>query len=276
MNTNQRNKPWWLLFHLLGLDAPLAALAWALVYVHVFSIIDIPNEPIFLLCIAVWVFLLITRLIDISIRKDIPAISWKASFFHAHLFPLCLLLLCALLAIFWMSFFYVGRYFLSLILPPFLLWLFSVSLPCMWRHFSNAQILLQSWAFALSCSAPAWFCLIYQSPAGMLSFPPTLALTVLIFLFLLGRRDSGRELNERCAFLHAALPIGIFLLLIYCIAAAWLAGASEKPFYYAIAMGAAFLQILDRLCLLLPMALITTLGWLLIALPAFFSHLFFI
>lgn len=266
---DRQHTPWWLHFHLWGFDAPLAALAWALVYVRQLDILSTPGEPIFLLCVAVWAFNILGRLIALIVYREHPARCWKPDFYRAHLVPLVLLLLSALLSALWLAFYQVGVYYLSFAAFPAAFWLLAVSLPVMWRE-SAVQALLLAWTFALSCSAPAWFYSIAASPRDMLFFAPTLAFTVFIFLFNLERKCwlNQRE-GER---LQILLPVGLFLLLIFCIISAPFREPAERSFYYATAMGAALLQVMDRLSPFLSRDVRMASGWLLIALPGFFAY----
>ncbi len=271
MPADRQQTPWWLQIHLWGLDAPLAALAWALVYVRQLDILDTPFEPIFLLCVAVWAFNILGRLIALIVYRENPGRCLKPAFYKAHLVPLVFLLLSALLSALWLATYQVGVYYLSFAFFPAVCWLLAVSLPFMWKE-TAVQSLILAWAFALSCSAPAWFYSIAASPRDMLFFAPTLALTVLIFLFNAGRTNGCRE-NERCGKNPAVLlPVGLFLLLLFCMVVSPFREPAERPFYYAVAMAAALLQAADRLRGRLSIDAMTAAGWPLIALPGFFAY----
>lgn len=268
---DRQHTPWWLHFHLWGLDAPLAALAWALVYVRQLDILSTPGEPIFLLCVAVWAFNILGRLIALIVYRENPVRCWKPDFYRAHLVPLGLLLLSALLSALWLALYQVGVYYLSFAAFPAAFWLLAVSLPAMWKK-PAVQALLLAWAFALSCSAPAWFYSIAGSPRDMLFFAPTLAFTVFIFLFNLGRKCwLNREEDERNN-MQILLPVGLFLLLIFCMVSAPFREPAERSFYYAVAMGAALLQVMDRLNPCLSRDVMMASGWLLVAVPGFFAY----
>lgn len=272
MPADRQTTPWWLHLHLWGLDAPLAALAWALVYVHQMAILDTPVEPIFLLCVSVWAFNLLDRLLALIVYRENPLFCWKPAFYRIHLVPLGLLLFSALLSALWLALFQVGVYYLSFAFFPAACWLLSASLPAMWRE-PTVQRFLRAWAFAMACSAPAWFYSIAATPWDMLFYAPTLALTVLLFLFLQGReygKNTARGLRGEYNGLYMLLPAGLFLLLLYCIAAAAFREPSERAFYYATAIGAALLQAMDRLRARLSPDAVMAAGWLLVALPGFF------
>lgn len=274
MPADQQTTPWWLQLRLWGLDAPLAALAWALVYVRQLSILDTPSEPIFLLCVSVWAFNLIDRLLALIVYRENPLYCWKPAFYRAHLVPLVLLLFATLFAALWLALFQVGVYYLSFAFFPAACWLLAASLPPMWRE-PTVQRLLRAWAFAMACSAPAWFYSIAATPWEMPFYPPTLAFTVLIFLFLLGReygQNARREQQGERRGVHLLLPTGLFLLLIYCMATALYRESSERVFYVATAIGAALLQVADRFRPRLSHDKALALGWLLLALPGFFAY----
>lgn len=271
---DRQQTPWWLQLRLWGLDAPLAALAWALVYVRQLSILDTPYEPIFLLCVSVWAFNLLDRLIALIVYRENPDFCWKPGFYRAHLVPMSFLLFSALLSALWLALFQVGVYYLSFAFFPAASWLLAASMPVMWRE-QTVQKLLRAWAFAMACSAPAWFYSIAATPCEMLFYPPTLALTVLIFLFLLGR-EPGYTMRpdfqgERQG-VHLLLPAGLFLLLVYCVAAALFREPGARIFYYATAIGAALLQVTERFRPRLARDGVMALGWPLVALPGFFAY----
>lgn len=274
VSADRQHTPWWLHLRLWGLDAPLAALAWALVYARQLSILDTPSEPIFLLCVSVWAFNLLDRLLALIVYRENPLYCWKPAFYRAHLVPMSLLLFSALLSALWLALFQVGVYYLSFAFFPAVCWLLAAALPGMWRE-PTVRRLLRAWAFAMACSAPAWFYSIAATPWDILFYGPTLAFTVLVFLFLLGRdfaQNENRAILAERRGMHILLPAGLFLLLIYCIAAAAFRSSGESTFYYATAIGAALLQVAERFRPYLSRDGIAALGWLLVALPGFFAY----
>lgn len=260
------NRQPWILFRLLGVDAVIAVYAWVMAFNRLFDVVAVPFEPIFLLCISAWILLTISRLIHIVTLGEKDSDRWVAGFFRSHIFPVSLILLCAFLSVFWLALYQVGVNFLQLLVLPAICWLYSVSFPAvLWGW---GRTIARSWAFAMACSAPAWLYCMDGTVIEILFFQPTMALTVLMTLFIFFRKINAVTSSERVGRIADFLPFGVFALVFYCILEASRCVPHERSFYYAVAVGAAFLQILSHLKTRLSKEEIAALGWPLLALSA--------
>lgn len=266
---NSTKIPLWFLPHLFGVDVAIAVYAWVVAYVRLFDVIVVPSEPIFLLCIAAWIFVSVHRFIGIVIHRDGAENGWRERFFRAHLFLVLLILLCSFLAVFWLALFQVGIYFLKLLVLPTLYWLISL------KSRKIVGAVFQSLAFALGCSTPAWLYCLCGSPLDMAVFPPTLALTALMILFFFVRKFIGSSCPETLNTVAEFLPFGLLALILYCTYMVCQCVPHERFFYYAIAVGVAFMQILIHLRVNLSKEVVVALEWPLLALSATVAYCLF-
>ena len=75
--------PIWLWPNLLGLDAPLVAVSWQLLYSRCFDV-DIPPAIHLLLGLSVWCVYLADRLYDVYRTEDFSSVTWRLRFTKQH------------------------------------------------------------------------------------------------------------------------------------------------------------------------------------------------
>lgn len=266
MQKETSKRPPWLLFRLLGVDVAVAVYAWVIVFARLFDVIDIAYEPIFLLCMVVWILVFVKRYIRYVINGREDSIGYQAAFFRENIFLISLILFCSFLTVFWLGWCQVGGRFLKLLILPVLSLGVSVSLSFLLRMAGRA--LLQSWAFAVACASPSWLYCSYANSEKMFFSSPVLVLTVLMTLFIFLERINDSPSSKTLNTLADIFPVGLFALVIYCAVRSSQCASHEIFFYYAVAMGAAFLQILCHLRKRLSKESVVALTWPLLALSA--------
>ncbi|OCA02599.1 hypothetical protein AC781_08900 [Akkermansia glycaniphila] len=255
-----------------GLDIMLVALAWGLAYSKMLWIIGLPGEPLFLLCVCVWGFVLIMRMLKVIIYKSDPHACWRPEFYQARFIPLAYLIIAALLAALWLGLYQVGIGLLTFCSIPALCTALALMVPYLWKN-RILQTALIALSFAGACSAPAWYYSITAPIANIILFPPTLCFAALVMLHLLSRHawlQQGQEQNR----IVGLLPVFLLALLLACLILANIMPPYERCFYYTIAIGAACLQVLDRYRHRMTTDQLFAIGWLSLALPALSAFLF--
>ncbi len=253
---------------LWGLDAPLAALCWGLVYAHLLDIPMITSAPLLLLVASVWLFTIASRLFRAVVQRR----SWYVLFYRSHLAPMSMLILCVSAATLWMLFYYVGQILLDYAVIPFVVLVLGY-MPLI-RRVGGLRGLFQSAAFALACSVPAAFYSVLVTPVQVITFTPTWYLAILMFLYYLLR--SSWLMDESAARKRGmVVSLGLVLLFVFCLMSAWAAPAFEHSFFLTIAIAVACLELLVRLRTNLSQDALFSLGWLAMALPPLLGLLIF-
>lgn len=253
--------PWWMKFHLWGLDLPLVALSWGYAYTELMDLSMLTDGPLMLLMVAVWMYSISSRLIT-SFKS--PTNLYK-EFYRKNMVLICFLVLCAALASTWMLFFYLSMYLLEFYAWAIILLVIS-GLPAI-RHFVYAKYLLRGMAFAMGCAAPAFFFTILLHPVGMLTNAPILYLGILIFLFLLERHSwTVEDITKRDRF-SLVVTMGLVILFLVCITASHSMPYIERSFSFTLLIACAFLEFIDRMRKYWRTEVLIALSWPLMGLP---------
>ena len=258
--------PWWLTMQLWGLDAPVAALCWALAYAALLDMPMITSGPLLLLTASVWLFTIGTRLY----RAVVARRGWYILFYRSHLAPLTLLILCVSAATLWMLFYYVGQILLLYALAPMAM----LALSRLVRMVEVLRGLCYATAFALACSVPSGFYSVLVSPFDLFLFGPTWYLALLMLLYYLLR--GSWQLEEDAARLRGIMvSVGLVVLFLGSLFSARNAPIYERPLYLTLAIAVACLEVLVRLRPHLSHDALFSIGWLAMALPPLLGILLF-
>ncbi len=263
-----QSAPWWLRVQLWGLDAPVAALCWALAYARFMDINMMTSGPLLLLAAAVWVLTMAERLFRAVVTRD----GWYIHFYRARLGTILMLLAAVAAAALWMLFFHVGRCLIPYACNA-LAFLLLGWLPVL-RRSEYVRGFCQASAFALACSIPAAFYSVLTMPLELLFFAPTWYLAILMLLYHL-LRGSWRMAEDAARRRDLLVSLGLVPLFCFCMLSANMAPGVERSLSLSIGIGAACLELLVRLRTRLSQDALFSLGWLGMALPPVLGMLLF-
>lgn len=253
--------PWWMKFHLWGLDLPLVALSWGYAYTELMDLNMLTNGPLMLLMVAVWIYSISSRLIE-SFKS--PAHLYQ-EFYQKHMVLIGFLVICAGLASTWMLFFYLSMYLLEFFTWA-IIFLVVSALPAI-RRMLYVKYLLRGIAFAMGCAAPAFFFTILLHPIGMLTNAPILYLGILIFLFLLERHSwKVEDITKRDRY-SLVVTMGLVILFLVCLTASHSMPYVERSFCFTLLIACAFLEFIDRMSKYWSTNVLIASSWPLMGLP---------
>lgn len=243
-------KPWWLYLNSLGLDAPLIAVMWLLLFARTWRVDYHPWQAYAALGFAVWTIRIAMKLVQGSMSSD------ESSFALAHRKPLKVLTALAGVTALTLTIIYfplsvynyllVGALFVS---GYFALTLFSGREG---NEIAYARHAMGGLAFAFGTALTAHVYLPSLGILKMLHSREFICFAVLCLLCssateLWARSSTPAADGESGSLDETALSLPLTLLgaaaLIFAVQNETM---TARPFYYAILTGAALLQVLNR------------------------------
>lgn len=241
--------PWWLWPNLLSIDAPLVAVAWAWMFAKAWGVVSVPWQLWVALGLMVWVIYVLDRIIDV--RRHGKGVSLeKRHYFNFEnrkwLFPLIgvVLIWC----------FYVGLFILSKTVVMYGLFVVAFSA----AYFVLAMTQSQEEHTGILKNSVAGLTFAYGTAAGIHAYSPVLSFgqmifspEVLLFAALCAINMTAIDFweldgeDEEDA--TALLSMGTLLVAGVAMFFSMRADDFNRPFFYGILVGAAGLNILNRM-----------------------------
>ena len=242
-------KPWWLYLSILGLDAPLIAVTWLLLFAQTWRVDYHPWEAYAALWFGVWAIRILARLLESAMMGDKALYSesyrkvMRVVAIAAGAIALVLTVLNFPLEVY--QYLLVGGF---LVLGYFALALFSGTEE---HEIQYAKHLVGGLAFAYGTTLTAHVYLLSMGIGDLLWSEEFLCFAVLCLLVSaateLWRQAAETEDKEISATHELALSLPLTLLgaaaLVFAVRAD---SMSTRPFYYAILTGAALLQVVNK------------------------------
>lgn len=273
MQKTKHQTPWWAIAQLWGLEAPIAALCWALAFSKILWITQVPLAVYFFLFVAVWVLSMLLRMARVFSKTTTAMNDWRAPFYRDHFIPLSCVTLAMMAAGVWIALFQVGVGLLGYCSLPFMFGcLYFLSGAFTHTLVKNIRPLFGALSFAFGCLVPPWFYTISRGWDEFLVYRPCYSLAILLYLYFQFRKYwMQRRLEKRDASSDLALNILLLAYLIYTLVVASFVRGQEQYFYYALAVGSGGLQLMDRFRSRLSDEALHSLSWAGLALAAIFS-----
>lgn len=255
--SDQSRVAWWLWPNLLSLDAPIVALAWTWIFAQAYRVQAFQWETLAVLAAAVWVVYVVDRLWDarkFAIRRTSDRLQQRHEFHWKWRWRFSVGVLVALGFIGWVLLYRVGPALSALgawVLVPTVLFFALASGSRRGANVPYLKNLAAGLAFAMGVAVP----IFYQT--GMHSgFLILINREVLFFAILLvlnitaldlwenAMREGGSDSRDAS---EIALSFPLILLAGFSFFVAINSEATLRWCYYAFAISAALLHILNRL-----------------------------
>lgn len=251
--TTYRPLPW-LLPSLLSLDAPLVALAWLYIFAKTWRVDYHPWPSYLALGLTVWGIYATDRLLDASLSDSTEPLSPRH---HAHLrggrllavlIPLAFLGALAT-ALFFLPFAVFGY---AVVAGVLVLGFFATALFVGGRgDIPHAKNLLAGLAFSFGTATGAHVYLLTDDVFMLLRSPEMIAFALLCALNLtagdLWRQAQGTRDPDARAGIELSLTLPLALLAGFALVFALRADTFTRPFYLAVLVSAAAMQIVNRM-----------------------------
>lgn len=248
MQMNRDRAPWWLWPNLLSLDAPVVALAWYWMFSKAWALVNLPGSLAVTLALSVWAIYALDRIIDS--RKSSPRAALERRH-HFHRKYRWFFLLAVIIAIFWLVWallFYLSQKVLLYGIFVFFLVIcyFVVTLFQKGNHHTG-----------LLKNTIAGMTFTYGVAAGVHAYSPiysflewVFSLEVLLFggLCVINMTAidfwelNGEDGDDAMALIGTATLL-LGGIAMYCSRNG---DSFNKPFYYAIMIGAAGMYLLNK------------------------------
>ena len=246
-------RPTWLWPNLLSLDAPLVAVAWMWMFAKAWRVIWYPNTLYLLLAGVVWGIYVTDRLMDSRVRQPEAAGGTPRHRFHgAHgrFFGVavamvsvgCLVLLGSLPPSLWLH----GSFVLLFVMGYFLLVFLQDG-----GGVSYLKNIMAGLAFAYGTTVGLHFYRPSSNLFGLLISPEVLVYAVLCMLNITAidyweMAGRSRDRDEKGSY-ELMLTLLLIVLAAFALLLAVRADEYTKPFYYAVMIAAAALQVVNRM-----------------------------
>ncbi|MEG2328378.1 MAG: hypothetical protein RSB48_08820 [Akkermansia sp.] len=277
--------PYWSWIKLLGLEAPVAAVIWALAFCAILDLNTTPFRIYQFLFVATWCITILRRLF--LVIGDDPACTTQSELFfmRGNFFVFILLFAIASICGIWLILFQIGSGAISYAWIPtfFGLWYLSklrktkgvaptsgrVAFAFLFGAIAfSSGVVIPSFFYSYSYSSILPF---YAVQTRFLFYPPVWYLIAFVYISLMSRyfwyqeHDGGDDKNH----LGLLCSLGMLLLFIICITAnSWHLTVNEYWYYKTLAVGAGGLYLLNHFRGRIAYETRTSLMWLALILPA--------
>ncbi|MGC6426826.1 MAG: hypothetical protein ACON5H_07515 [Akkermansiaceae bacterium] len=245
---NRDRAPWWLWPNLLSLDAPVVALAWYWMFAKAWGLVFLPPELAVTLVLSVWAIYALDRIVDSRKSSPRPALARRHHFHQRYRWYFLMVIAGSVSWSIWALLFHLSQ--MVLLYGAFVLFLvlcyFAIT------FFQKGD---QHTGLSKNCIAGMTFA--YGVAAGAHAYSPIFSFSQMVFsweVLLFGGLcvinmtaidfwELDGEDGE-----DAMAVIGTATLLLACVAMyrSMHSDAFNRPFFYAVLVGAAGLYLLNK------------------------------
>lgn len=282
MEDSVKRPPWWSWLSLLGLKAPVAAVAWAVAFSRVFDLVQEVYWTYQFLFVAVWCVTMSNRLL--AVFSGDPRVDSEPRLFFAksNCVWLSFLVAAAVICGLWIIFFQVGVGMVFYASLPLLASILYLLMRTVFKQkpggssLDSVECFCMAVAFAFGAAIPAYFYGMPNAGIAFFFYWPTWYLVAFVYLVLMYRRKwfgmNDADEDERKEQADVMYSFCILLLLAFCVfSAIQPSRVGETWFYYALGFGCAGLYLLERFGeKRFGSEALVALGWLVLCLPALF------
>ena len=241
--------PWWLWPNLLSIDAPLVAIAWGWMFAKAWGVVSVPWQLWATLGLVVWMIYVLDRLVDVRLEGPDANLE-KRHYFHFQnrkwLFPLMAAVTRWCL--------YVGLFVLSRTVVMYGLFVIGLAV----AYFAMAMTQSREEHTGILKNSVAGLTFAYGTAAGIHAYSPVVSFGQMIFswevLLFAGlcainmtAIDFWELEGEDKEDASALLGMGTLMVGGAAMFFSLWADDFNKPFFYAILVGAGGLHVLNRM-----------------------------